>query len=878
MRFIPMASLPTASPPISLSDQVVVIQSGVLKLSPVSDFFNIGSPSLTLPSLTVTGNLTVNGNTVLGDSPTDTLTVAASATFNGVVSINSSPLTIASSAVTWSGNPTHSGTHTYSGTLRIADGSTGAASLALSSSTNSGLIWDNNQVTVTVSGNRIAAAGGLANGWVIRADAPLSWGASATVNPDVFIFRDASNALAQRNGSNPQNLYVYNTFTDPSNYERGRVGWSGNFFIIGTVSAGTGAARSVGINTDGIFRWQFTAANGHFVPATDNITDIGVSGGTRPRSGYFGTSVVIGNANSGGQLLDVSGGGLGSQGYWSRFRGNVGTTLPAAGTGGLFIGWNRSNAQGETELLFGTSEGAGPYLSFGSWNGTVIAEQVRVLHTANAVNRLSASGSTTGNPVGLGVDGTDTNVGFDLYSKGTGSIRFRTNSSGNNQFVVAHTASAVNYIQATGASTGNGPSLSILGSDTDVNMILASKGAGGIVLQSGAGSRTIATFIDIASSVNFLQFQGSATGNPLEISAVGTDTNISWVYDSKGTGAHTFRSHDGGNGQFQVLSTVSASRWITVTGSNGGNPTIGTSAGNLAFSATTVFLNTGLTVLDIDASHALAIVPGSNITANRTLTLTTGDADRTLTLNGNPTLDDWFNQSVKTTASPTFAQLTLSTAVSKIIPGATSLSMRNNADSADNLILTDAGAATIRTALTVTTTLTVNGTGTSTISGPLSIAGASAGQIAFPASQNASAGANTLDDYEEGTWTPAVAFGAAAVGITYSQQAGNYTKVGNLVTAWFSMALTSKGSSVGNATLTGLPFTIANTSGVSGAEAVNFTNMTATLVSSTLQGNINTTNANIYGIGAAGTTNQTQLTDASFANNTVMVAKMTFRV
>lgn len=47
-------------------------------------------------------------------------------------------------------------------------------------------------------------------------------------------------------------------------------------------------------------------------------------------------------------------------------------------------------------------------------------------------------------------------------------------------------------------------------------------------------------------------------------------------------------------------------------------------------------------------------------------------------------------------------QLTLSTAVSKIIPGATSLSHRNNADNADNLLISDAGAVTTRSTLTVT--------------------------------------------------------------------------------------------------------------------------------------------------------------------------------
>lgn len=40
--------------------------------------------------------------------------------------------------------------------------------------------------------------------------------------------------------------------------------------------------------------------------------------------------------------------------------------------------------------------------------------------------------------------------------------------------------------------------------------------------------------------------------------------------------------------------------------------------------------NTGLHILDTDASHDLIVKPGSNLTADRTLTVTTGDADRSL--------------------------------------------------------------------------------------------------------------------------------------------------------------------------------------------------------------------------------------------------------
>lgn len=69
-----------------------------------------------------------------------------------------------------------------------------------------------------------------------------------------------------------------------------------------------------------------------------------------------------------------------------------------------------------------------------------------------------------------------------------------------------------------------------------------------------------------------------------------------------------------------------------------------------------IFPNTGLKVLDTNSSHTLNIKPGSDLTADRILTVTTGDAARTVTLNGNPTLDDWFDQNVKTTGTPQFAR------------------------------------------------------------------------------------------------------------------------------------------------------------------------------------------------------------------------------
>jgi hypothetical protein len=87
--------------------------------------------------------------------------------------------------------------------------------------------------------------------------------------------------------------------------------------------------------------------------------------------------------------------------------------------------------------------------------------------------------------------------------------------------------------------------------------------------------------------------------------------------------------------------------------------------------------------------------------------------------------------------------------------------------------------------------------------------------ITFPATQSASTDANTLDDYEEGTWTPSITFGGTSTGVTYSStRIGRYTKIGRIVTLAASIALTSKGSSTGNVQITGLPFTPYNATGV----------------------------------------------------------------
>jgi hypothetical protein len=136
------------------------------------------------------------------------------------------------------------------------------------------------------------------------------------------------------------------------------------------------------------------------------------------------------------------------------------------------------------------------------------------------------------------------------------------------------------------------------------------------------------------------------------------------------------------------------------------------------------------------------------------------------------------------------------------------------------------------------------------------------GQIKFPATQVASADVNTLDDYEEGTFTPSIAFGGASVGITYFDRQGNYTKIGRQVTCTMYIALTAVGSSTGNAQITGLPFTCANLNrGTVGAPSFRFSNIT---FSGQLTGSVpnNGTNIDLSNTSLLGT--QTLLTNANF--------------
>jgi hypothetical protein len=143
--------------------------------------------------------------------------------------------------------------------------------------------------------------------------------------------------------------------------------------------------------------------------------------------------------------------------------------------------------------FYAAGTAANVFVGTTSIGGVIGSESLRVTPVASAVNYLNVQGQiTTGGP-SLNAAGSDTNIDLLFVTKGTGSSQFYTNSNVL-QFLVGHTASAVNYLRVTGGATGTAAIMSAAGTDTNIDIALTPKGTGvlsfgthtvGILAQSG---------------------------------------------------------------------------------------------------------------------------------------------------------------------------------------------------------------------------------------------------------------------------------------------------------------------------------------------------------------------------------------------------------
>lgn len=127
--------------------------------------------------------------------------------------------------------------------------------------------------------------------------------------------------------------------------------------------------------------------------------------------------------------------------------------------------------------------------------------------------------------------------------------------------------------------------------------------------------------------------------------------------------------------------------------------------------------------------------------------------------------------------------------------------------------------------------------------------------LTFPATAVPSSDPNTLDDYEEGTWTPAKGAGA-----TFTSATGRYTKIGNLVTATFAVVFPTE-TLAGNVSITGLPFSAAGAASENNGLAIGYNTSSVNV-----GGTLSTTTLSLRLVGAGGgNPSYTQMSGATFS-------------
>ena len=290
-------------------------------------------------------------------------------------------------------------------------------------------------------------------------------------------------------------------------------------------SKGTGVLQFVTAGGTEQFRVTHTASAVNWVSVTGGAT--GVPAYIRG-AGEATTGLVIDSGGTGALRLTTGGSQTNqlvvthtaSAVNWVNVTGSVTTGTPIISCAGSDANVNLA--------IRGKGDG-GVFIQPGGLNA------LAVVATASAVNYWQMTGAPTGNSLTSYAQGTDANIGMFFIAKGTGSFNVCTGgTTSNRQLLVANTASAVNYVQVTGAATGGAPAISAQGSDTNIGVVINSKGTGNVILSNDGGWSLVAEHA--TSAVNYVAARGAAAGSPPSLSAKGSDTNIDLQLTPKGTG------------------------------------------------------------------------------------------------------------------------------------------------------------------------------------------------------------------------------------------------------------------------------------------------------------------------------------------------------
>ena len=348
----------------------------------------------------------------------------------------------------------------------------------------------------------------------------------------------------------------------------------------------------------------------------------------------------------------------------------------------------------------------------------------------------------------------------------------------NGQALVTNGTGTLSWAAAAGSPGGSNTQL-------QYNNSGAFGGASGLVTDGSnltINAQGDLRFADSDSS-NWVAFQAPAT----------VASNVTWTLPNADGTAN------------QVLSTNGSGTlsWATASGGGGGTSTTTTqftaTSGQTSFTVSytvnqiSVYLNGALLAsADYTATNGTSVVLASGAATGDILTVVAYSSVTTISQgNSNVTVTDSGTGKIEFNVDAVEVADFTTAAVVFNETGADQ-DFRVEGDTNANLLVVDAGADKV-------------GIGTNTFNTNGGVLQVSNG-IAFPATQSASSDVNTLDDYEEGTWTPTIIGTTSAGTATYATRVGRYTKIGNIVQydAYISY---SSGTGTGDLRVSGLPFT-----------------------------------------------------------------------
>ena len=269
-----------------------------------------------------------------------------------------------------------------------------------------------------------------------------------------------------------------------------------------------------------------SAVTGLGTMATQNANAVVVTGGSI-------NNTAIGNATANtGVFTTLTNTGTaylgGASGNQSLQVNNVASAVNYAQIVGAVTGGSPSfSAQGtDANIALGLfQKGTGDISIGGSFSNASLLISTPV----GTVNSFQLFGNSTGNGVSMNAVGADSNIPLTITAKGTSPIKLQTGTSetfragtvGGNDFTNYYTSTGyLNYTAAGGSS--------------NINFYFGAKGTGSIQLASGGGTQAVVS--NTASAVNYLQLTGAATGAAPTFSVAGSDANISLTLTTKGTG------------------------------------------------------------------------------------------------------------------------------------------------------------------------------------------------------------------------------------------------------------------------------------------------------------------------------------------------------